>query len=208
RSEIETTAPHDEALKYFKFESDLPVILILGGSQGAELINNTVIDALPRLLEKYQVIHQTGVLNFKTVEGQAEVVLHDDPNKARYFKVAFLNPLGIKMAAGAATVIVSRAGSTIFEIASWGVPSVLVPFKESNGGHALMNAFTYAHAGACTVIEEPNMTAGILVSEIASIIDDKARYEKMAASAKAFGKKDAALTIARAIVDTALSHER
>src|SRR3989344_1742405 len=67
RTEIENPAPRSEALKYFKFESDLPTIVILGGSQGAELINNTVIDALPRLVKNYQIVHQTGVLNFKTV---------------------------------------------------------------------------------------------------------------------------------------------
>src|SRR3990167_4854304 len=77
RTEIENPAPRSEALKYFKFESDLPTIVILGGSQGAELINNTVIDALPRLVKNYQIVHQTGVLNFKTVSGQADVTLHE-----------------------------------------------------------------------------------------------------------------------------------
>src|SRR3989338_3655239 len=207
RTEIENPAPRSEALKYFKFESDLPTIVILGGSQGAELINNTVIDALPRLVKNYQIVHQTGVLNFKTVSGQADVTLHENPNKVRYFPIAFLNPLGLKMAAGAATIIISRAGSTLFEIASWGIPSILVPFKESNAQHAMKNAFTYAHAGACNVIEEPNMTAGILISEINNMIDDQARYKKMSESAKLFGKKNAAMTIARALVNAALSHE-
>ena len=114
----------------------------------------------------------------------------------------------MKMAAGAASLIISRAGSTLFEIASWGVPSILVPFKESNADHAMKNAFTYAHTGACHVIEEANMTAGILTSEIERLFADKAHMEQMANNAKQFGKKDAALTIARALVDTALSHER
>ncbi len=208
RTEIENPAPREEALKYFKFESDVPVLVILGGSQGAEIINNTILDALPRLIKNFQVIHQTGVLNYKTVIGQAEVVLADNPSKSRYFPAAFLSPLGMKMAAGAATLIVSRAGSTLFEIASWGVPSILVPFSESNADHAKKNAFSYAHAGACNVIEEENMTANILSSEIERMIADSQGLAEMSKNAKDFAKSDAALKIARALVDMALSHER
>ena len=207
RAEIEHPAPRAEALKYFKLEENLPVILIIGGSQGAELINNTVLDALPRLLEKYQVIHQTGVRNFKQVSMRADIVLQNDPNKLRYNPISFLNPLGLKMASGAATFIVSRAGSTIFEIASWGIPSILIPFTNSQGSHSKKNAFHYAYKGACSVIEEMNMTGNILFSEIERIVGDKVGYDHMAQNAKAFAKPDAAMKIARALVDIALSHE-
>ena len=208
RAEIEHPAPQKEALAYFKLESNLPVILILGGSQGAELINNTILDALPRLVQSYQIIHQTGVNNFKTVSGRAEVVLTDDQYKLRYLSMPFLNSLAMKMAAGVATIIISRAGSTLFEIASWGVPSILVPFTESNADHAKKNAFNYARTGACNVIEEANMTANILSSEIERMIGDKSDYQKMAQSARAFSKPSAAEKIARALVDIALSHEK
>jgi UDP-N-acetylglucosamine--N-acetylmuramyl-(pentapeptide) pyrophosphoryl-undecaprenol N-acetylglucosamine transferase len=208
RVEIENPASRKEALEYFKLESNIPVVLVLGGSQGAELINNTILDALPRLLENYQVIHQTGVKNFQAVMDRAEVVLGDSSNKLRYVSMPFLNPLAMKMAAGAATIIISRAGSTLFEIASWGVPSILVPFKESNADHAKKNAFNYARAGACSVVEEMNMTANILSAEIERITNDKVDYDNMAKNAKAFVKPDAAMKIARALVDIALSHEK
>ncbi len=208
RTEIEHPAPREKALEYFKFESGLPVILVLGGSQGAELINNTVLDALPRLIKNYQVIHQTGVRNFKMVTQRAEVVLDKNQDKSRYLPFDFLNPLQMKMAAGAATIIISRAGSTIFEIASWGVPSILIPFTESNADHAKKNAFNYARAGACSVIEEMNMTGNILSSEIERITEDKTTWERMAKSAHVFNKPDAAAKIARELVDMALSHEK
>jgi UDP-N-acetylglucosamine--N-acetylmuramyl-(pentapeptide) pyrophosphoryl-undecaprenol N-acetylglucosamine transferase len=208
RSEIEHPAERDKALNYFKFESNLPVIFVVGGSQGAELLNNTVLDALPRLTKKYQIVHQTGIKNFKMVEGRGEVVLADDPNKARYLPLPFLNPLQIKMASGAATIIVSRAGSTLFEIASWGVPSILIPFTESNADHSKKNAFHYANAGACSVIEEMNMTANILSSEIDRIVEDKPTWQQMAFNAKAFNRPGAAAKIARELVDMALRHEK
>ncbi|MEK7081042.1 MAG: glycosyltransferase, partial [Patescibacteria group bacterium] len=207
-TEIEHPAPRKEALDYFKMESGIPVILILGGSQGAGLVNNTILDALPRLIKNYQIIHQTGIKNFKIVSGQAEVVLAGNKHKLKYLPIPFLNPLQIKMAAGAATIIVSRAGSTLFEIASWGVPSILVPFTNSNADHSKKNAFSYARAGACSVVEEINMTANILSSEIERIMGDKTEYELMAQNAKAFSKSGAAEKIARELVDIALSHEK
>jgi len=208
RTEIEHPAETEKALEYFKLESGLPVILFLGGSQGAELINNTVLDALPRLLRNYQIIHQAGVKNFKMVSERAEVVLMNNENKSRYLPFAFLNPLQMKNAAGASSIIISRAGSTLFEIACWGVPSILIPFTESNADHAKKNAFNYARAGACSVIEEMNMTANILSSEIERIIENKTILEQMAKNARAFHKSDAAHKIARELVDMALAHEK
>ena len=208
RMEIEQVAERDEALKYFKLEKDLPTILVLGGSQGAELINNTVLDCLPRLVKKYQVIHQTGIRNFKIVSGQADVILGKEENKIRYVPTAYLNSLELKMAAGAAKIIVSRAGSTLFEIASWGIPSILIPFAHSNADHAKKNAFNYAHAGACAVIEEANMTGNILASEIDRILAESGNWQKMAAAAKAFHKPGAAEKIARVLIDMALEHEK
>ncbi|MFA6585719.1 MAG: UDP-N-acetylglucosamine--N-acetylmuramyl-(pentapeptide) pyrophosphoryl-undecaprenol N-acetylglucosamine transferase [Candidatus Paceibacterota bacterium] len=208
RAEIEHSAPRNEALQYFKLESNLPVVLILGGSQGAEIINNTILDALPRLVKNFQVIHQTGVNNFKNVFNRAEVVLASIPEKNRYMPFDYLNPLQQKMSAGAATIIVSRAGSSIFEIASWGIPSIIIPITTSNGDHQRKNAFGYAHFGACNVIEEANMTANILCSEIERIVDNKEVWDEMAKNAKAFNKPDAAYKVARELVDIALSHEK
>src|SRR3990167_964536 len=208
RVEIEQAAGREEAFKYFKLEKDLPAILILGGSQGAELINNTVLDCLPQLVKKYQIIHQTGVRNLKIVSGQANVILGKEENKLRYVPVAYLNSLELKMAAGAAKLLVSRAGSALFEIAFWGIPSILVAFAHSNADHAKKNAFNYAHAGACAVIEEANMTGNILASEIDRILAESGNWQKMAAAAKAFHKPGAAEKIARVLIDMALEHEK
>ena len=208
RLEIENPAPKKEALEHFKLESDIPVILVLGGSQGAELINNTVLDALPRLIKSFQIIHQTGVDNFKNINGRAQVVLASSDERGRYLSFAFLNPLAMKMAAGVATIIVSRAGSTLFEIASWGIPSIIIPITTTNGDHQRKNAFNYAHTGACNVIEEANMTANILSSEIEKIVNNEAVWNKMAQNTKAFNKPDAAYKIARELVNIALSHEK
>ncbi len=208
RIELEKPESKTESLKYWKLESGLPVILILGGSQGAELINNVILDALPRLIENFQIIHQTGVRNFKMVTERSKIVLADNPNKSRYQMIDFLSNIQMKAGAGAASIIISRAGSTLFEIAAWGIPSILIPFTNSNEDHAKKNAFNYARVGACSVIEEMNMTANILIAEVDRITRNKNTWERMAQSAKDFYKPDAAMKIARALVDIAMGHEK
>lgn len=212
RTEIEIPSDRAKAIEYYKLESDLPTIFIMGGSQGAELINNVILDALPRILDRYQVLHQTGVKNFKTIKSRSEVVLVENKNRSRYTPIDYLNNLQMKNAAGVADLVISRAGSAVFEIAAWGIPSILIPFSEekmgSNAIHAKKNAFTYARSGAASVVEEENLTANILVAEIDRILTDKANWLHMQKAAKSFYKPDAAMKIAREITDIALSHEK
>jgi UDP-N-acetylglucosamine--N-acetylmuramyl-(pentapeptide) pyrophosphoryl-undecaprenol N-acetylglucosamine transferase len=195
------------AFEYFKLDHSVPTILVLGGSQGAEVINDAILDVLMTLIKDFQIIHQTGKNLFQDVKNRADFFLHDSEFKDRYIPLAFLDPLAQKMAAGAASIVVSRAGSTIFEIASWGLPSIIIPIEESNGDHQKKNAFNYARHGAATVIEEDNLSSGVLVSEIRRCITDKERWDKMALAAKNFSQPDASKKIARVLLDIVVSHE-
>ncbi len=206
RREIQTPVK-EGAFEYLKLDPGIPVILVLGGSQGALLINDCVIDALPELLNSYQVIHQVGPKNAEAVKNQTSVVLEKHPHKDRYLAFGFLNILAQRMAAGASTVVISRAGSTIFEIALWGIPSIIIPITNSNGDHQKKNAFSYARAGACSVIEENNLTPHLLTLEINKLMADGALRQKMSTDARVFAKPDAAKVIAREVVNIALSHE-
>lgn len=195
------------AREFLKLEDGVPVVLVLGGSQGAETINEIIMEALPELVEKYAVIHQTGKKNITSAKTTGDAVLYKSAHKDRYKPYDYLSTLALRMAAGVATVVVSRAGSTIFEIASWGVPSIIIPITDSNGDHQRQNAFAYARAGACEVIEERNFTSHILQSEIDRLTNNAEEREKMSAAAKAFYKPDAAKLVAEEILKIALSHE-
>lgn len=196
------------AHEFLQLEQNTPVILILGGSQGASLINNAILEALPELLNKYQVIHQTGKANIEEVKMTISVSLKDHPNASRYHPFDYLNELALRMSAGVANVIVSRAGSTIFEIASWGVPSIIIPLPSSVSHDQVMNAYAYSKTGAAAIIEEDNLSAHILIEEINHIYDSVAITQTMKERAKAFARTDSANIIADAILDIALEHER
>ncbi len=195
------------AYEFFKLSSDLPVILVIGGSLGAEIINNIIIDVIPDLLSKYQIIHQTGLNNIEDVKGRSNLVMENNKNISRYVPIPYLNNLSTRMAAGIATLIISRAGSAIFEIASWGIPSIIIPITNSNGDHQRKNAYNYARTGACEVIDEANLTPHLLISEIDKIMNSQDKLTKMKSNALSFSSPLAAEKIAEEAIKIALTHE-
>lgn len=193
---------------YLNLKEDVPTLLVLGGSQGAQAINSVVLDALPELLEKYQIIHQTGKDNIDHVRDIARVILRDNPNQERYRAFGFLNTLAMRMSAGIANVVVSRAGAgSIFETAAWGLPSIVIPLPEEISHDQTKNAFAYAREGAATVLKQKNLTKHILLAEIDRIMSDPEVQSQMTEAAHNFAKPDAAKKIARLIINVALKHE-
>ncbi len=196
------------AYEFLGLEDGVPTIFILGGSQGSQKINDIILSTLPELLKKYQVIHQVGEGNIQNVKGTSSVILKNSENKDRYRAFGNLNTLAMKMAAGVSDLIVTRGGSTLFEIASWGVPSIVIPIAKSNGDHQRQNAFTYARSGAAVVVEEANFTPHVLMSDITRIMDSEKDRVAMREAAKEFFKPDAARKIAKEIIRIALQHEK
>lgn len=196
------------AHEYFGFLPDLPVIFVIGGSQGAELINDIVLGALPSLLQKYQLVHQTGKKQFALAKETVGVALGENsPLLARYKAYEYLDDLPLKMAAGAADVVISRAGSTLFEIAAWGKPAIIIPITESNGDHQRENAYNFARKTGATVIEEENLSPNLFESEISRLLADPIKMEALGKRAKEFATTDAAEKIARELINIAITHE-
>ncbi len=195
------------AMEYLHLEENVPVILILGGSQGARIINDAILSALPRLVQKYQILHQTGKKNYEEVSKTANVILDNNPLATRYHPFDYFNTLAMRMSAGVSSLIISRGGSTIFEIAAWGIPSILIPITESNGDHQRKNSYNYAREGGATVIEEANLSPEIITNEIERILSTPAVAEKMRTGAKSFARLNSAHLIANEILKIALKHE-
>jgi len=207
RKEIEAPAK-EGGHEFLKLESAVPTVFIMGGSSGATAINECVLDALPALLERYNIVHQTGQANFEDVSKITSVVLKDSQRRNRYRSFGLLNALALRMTAGISSLVVSRAGSgTIFEIASWGIPSIIVPIPTEISHDQTENAFSYARTGASAVLEQKNLAPHLLVAEIDRIVGDPHLHASMSQAAKAFARPDAARKIAEIILETALEHE-
>ncbi len=195
------------AYEYLKLDPNLKTISVLGGSQGAKKINDIIVSVLPELVKKYQIIHQTGKANFEIVKGMADISLEGATNPDRYKPMDYLNMMSMRMLGGISDIIISRSGSGIFEIAAWGVPSILIPITDSNGDHQRKNAFNYSRSGACAVVEEANLSPQILINEIEKILNNPDLHEKMSKNARDFSTPNAAKTIAHEVLNIALSHE-
>ena len=191
----------EEAYALFSLEPHVPVILVLGGSQGAQPINIAFLQIVNELTETHQVIHQTGKDNYSDVLKQASVLMEKSPHRGRYRLFPYLNEDQLRNASRVARVVISRAGAgAIFEIAAWGIPSILIPLSHAAADHQRHNAYIYARNDACSVIEETNLTPTVLLNETRKILSDEERRSRMSVAAQKFARIDAAEKIAREII--------
>ena len=191
----------EEAKKIFDLTEKKPLILILGGSQGAQRINDRILEILPRLLEEFELIHQCGENNFEQIKAEAKVMMTKYLKKY-YHLSPFLKEQEIKAAYAACDIVVSRSGAgSIFEISALGKPSILIPLPESAQNHQFMNAYKYAENGAALILEEENFTPNFFLTQLRNLFSDPGKLEKMKIYAKQFAKPKAAKTIAKYMLD-------
>ncbi len=179
-----------------------PIIFFIGGSQGAQVINERVLLILPDLLKRYQIVHQTGSAHYDYVVSEAQrkgfKVGHSD-----YYPIAFIGG-ELKHIFALADVVVSRAGATaISEIAANNKPSILVPITKSANDHQRINAYEVSKAGGAMAIEESNFQEHILLHNLDQITNDEEIKRKMREGIKGFYFPHATEQIAQELVKLA-----
>ena len=178
-----------------------PIILFSGGSQGAEALNDFVLNILNDFLKEFELIHICGRNNLSQVEAESEVVVSKDLIKY-YHPVGFLDEEKLKHVYRVADLIVSRSGSgSIFEIAALGKPSILVPLPSAAANHQAKNAYAYSQTGAALVVEQDNLTRNFFLDMIHNIFLHPDKLEKMKEEALRFSKPLAGKTMAREILE-------
>jgi len=191
----------EKAKELFNLTLEKPVFLFLGGSQGAEFINDFVLMILNNFLQDFEIIHVCGMLNLKGVETEARAVINKDLEKY-YHLYSFLDEEKLKHAYKAVDFVMSRAGAGgIFEVAAMGLPSILVPLPSAAANHQAKNAYSYAETGAAIVMEQDNLTLNFFLEKIKYIFVRPQALEKMKEEALRFSKPMAAKTIARNILE-------
>lgn len=190
-----------EAKDFLKIKGDKPVILILGGSQGAQRINDKIVEILPEILKKFELIHQCGEKNFKEVKSESRIMISRELEKY-YHLFPILKEHELKRAYAVSDLIVSRAGSgTIFEIAAMGKPSILIPLPEAAQNHQLENAYKFNQKrGVAMVLEEENFTPHFFLEKLKYLFSHPQELENMSQEAKKFAKPEAAKIIANYLV--------
>jgi UDP-N-acetylglucosamine--N-acetylmuramyl-(pentapeptide) pyrophosphoryl-undecaprenol N-acetylglucosamine transferase len=150
------------------FAADRPIVLVVGGSQGASGMNAMVLSALPLLAAKnWQWLHLTGAQDFEKVK--AAYAARNLPAVVKPFMTE------MDLALGVATAAVSRAGaSSLAELAAVRLPSLLVPFPAAADNHQWFNAQAYIAAGAARGLEQKDSTPEKLAARLMELVEDSA----------------------------------
>jgi len=167
-------------------------LLVFGGSQGARTINETMVEALPRLpgREQLHIVHQTG-------EAMRDEVAraYVDAGRPDAEVVAFLDDMEARFVQ--ADLVLSRSGATTCaELTAAGKAAVLVPFARAADDHQRGNARAMEAAGAARMIEEKDARGERLAAVVGELLADPGRIAAMEDAARKLGRPDAAARVA------------
>jgi UDP-N-acetylglucosamine--N-acetylmuramyl-(pentapeptide) pyrophosphoryl-undecaprenol N-acetylglucosamine transferase len=198
RREIENLdrfAARREAQDFFGLAPERPVLLVTGGSSGAQRINDTVRELAAQLVGAgWQIIHVTG-------EFRESVA---DPHLPGYLVLKYCDRMDLALAI--ADFAIGRAGtSTVAELTALGIPAVFVPYPVGNGEQRL-NARGAVAAGGAIVVEDAQFVPSWVARELIPLLRDRARIADMAVRAATVGALDGTqrmVTLVEAALDSA-----
>jgi UDP-N-acetylglucosamine--N-acetylmuramyl-(pentapeptide) pyrophosphoryl-undecaprenol N-acetylglucosamine transferase len=165
------------------------VVLVFGGSLGARSINRAAVEGLAGA--PYRVLHVAGRRDFAELEAPDE----------RYLLVDYVTPFGNALVA--ADLAVARSGVSVFELAQYGLPAVLVPYPHASADHQSTNARWMAGAGAAVVVPDAELTPERLRREVDAIALDPERLRAMGEASGRLARPDAAREIAGEVLAAA-----
>ena len=174
-----TKEEKNKILNELKIEDKLPIILVFGGSQGAQKINEAIIGILTKKLnKKYQIIWATGPKQYDIVKeelNQKSIDIENVPN-AKILPYIY----NMEEIMNISDVIVARSGAmTITEISNLGKPSILIPLPNVSQDHQLRNAEVLQKIGAGKIILNDKLNSENLNQEISEIILNPTNMKKM-----------------------------
>jgi UDP-N-acetylglucosamine--N-acetylmuramyl-(pentapeptide) pyrophosphoryl-undecaprenol N-acetylglucosamine transferase len=187
---VPTTITDREAARAeFGLQPGELTVLVFGGSLGARSINEAAVAAFADA--PYRILHVAGRRDFPDLTAPGpHYVLRD-----------YVVPFGTALAA--ADLAVARAGGSVFELAQYGLPAVLIPYPHASGNHQDANARWMQQAGAATILADADLSPARLRAEVDALVADEPRRVAMAAAAAKLARPDAAHVIAREVLAAA-----
>lgn len=179
-----------EAKRALGFAPDRPLVVVVGGSQGALGVNLAVAQAVSggSWPVGVNLLWQTGQATYERFRAQASQSVQ---------VAAFLDPIAAAYAA--ANLVVCRAGAmTLAELAAWGLPAILVPLPTAAADHQRRNAEALSDAGAAILLEQQALSGASLVTAVTRLLADQAALGRLADAVRKRARPAAAEDIARA----------
>jgi UDP-N-acetylglucosamine--N-acetylmuramyl-(pentapeptide) pyrophosphoryl-undecaprenol N-acetylglucosamine transferase len=197
RPQFRTPLTPRDARQSVELSPESPVMLVMGGSQGASKLNSLVLEILPQLAEAMpdlQFMHLTGKSDLEKVRvGYAA-------RNARAVVCDFYGDMGTALAA--ADVALSRAGaSSLAELAARQLPSVLIPYPTAADNHQYFNARAFVQSGAARMLQQETATGAQLTGEILDLLRDTLKRSSMQRALASWDTPGAAADIAEKILN-------
>ena len=177
------------AREQFGIPPEATVVLVFGGSLGARSINLAAVEAFADA--DYHVLHVPGSRDFAELTAPGE----------HYHLREYVSPFGTALAA--ADLAVARAGGSVFELAQYGLPAILIPYPHASADHQTANARWMTDASAASILRDAELTPERLRAEVDALLDDPRRLRAMADASRALARPDAAATVAREVLAAA-----
>lgn len=192
---LERSSARSAALASFGLAGDQPVLLVFGGSQGAQHLNSALAGALPDLLGAgISVLHSYGSKNAAPM------------SRPGYVPIAYIDQMDLAYAA--ADLAVTRAGAmTCAEMSAVGLPAIYVPLPIGNGEQRL-NAVPIVEAGGGLYVADSDCTAEWLNTTVPPLMHDVEKLAAMGAAAAGLGDRDAGRQFAEVIARVAMTRKR
>ncbi len=191
---LETASKRQQALAHFKLNDDRKVLLIIGGSQGARTINESILAGLNDLISNdLQIIWQTGKLFIDKARAAVDAL-----QTSRVYVSDFIYEMDLAYAA--ADLVVSRAGAlSVSELCLTAKPSILVPFPAAAEDHQTHNALNLVNANAAWWVKDAEAREK-LVDQVIALADDPKTMNELSRNIKTLGKPNAGQEIAEEVL--------
>jgi len=188
---IRTTGSTEQGKRLLNFKNKKPIVLIVGGSSGANFLNNLTISALPSFIQKVNIVWICGK-NKKPIQK----IKSENIRLFEFLDIEYLDILA------AADLVVSRAGANaIFEIAAAKKPSILIPLpKNGSRGDQILNANFFEESGASINLEQKDISVKKFTEIIFSLLKNTHRRKQMATATAKLAPRSAATKIAKIIL--------
>ncbi|GAA0365579.1 undecaprenyldiphospho-muramoylpentapeptide beta-N-acetylglucosaminyltransferase [Alkalibacterium iburiense] len=188
-------------LEEYSLNPDEKTVLIFGGSRGAAKINQVVLDSAKELVKKpYQVIFVTGESHYETISKKWNELVNDNHKNMSAVVVPYINQLPEVFAS--VSLVVSRSGATtLAEITSLGVPSILIPSPNVTEDHQTKNSHSLEKVGAAVSIKESELSSALFIKTLDELLLDDRKRQEMAKQAKALGKQNASDLLIKLMMD-------
>lgn len=177
-----------------------PIVLIFGGSRGAEKINRAVVEAYPKLRHRnYQVLFVTGEIHYDEIVEELEKLLPVKQNQGFVVKPYIHNMIDVLSQTSA---IVSRSGATtIAEITVLGIPSILIPSPNVTDDHQTQNAMSLVKYDAALLLEEKNLNGETLLAALDQLMEFPDKRAEMSERARTLGEPYATDKLIQVMMD-------